>query len=86
MSKKAAIRIRLYGNGRFLGYLKSVSMKTQKIKSTDSYYEAKRFINLNLAKVDAENIGFLTHGGLDVEIIGEDENTNIVVLSPVGSI
>lgn len=58
------LRIELYGNGIFQGYVKSVSAANQKVKSTPNKVDAKTYSSFESAGRDAEKIMHITHGAL----------------------
>lgn len=66
--KHERVNIYLYGNGQFLGYLKSISIANQKIKSTKDKSEAKGYAKYETALKDADAVGMMTHGGIIAEI------------------
>lgn len=63
------IRIELYGNGIFQGYVKSVSTSNQKVKSTMDKDDAKTYGSSITAGKDIEKIKRMTHGGLICNIV-----------------
>ena len=56
------LRIELYGDGKFQGYLKSVSMANQNVKSTMNKMEAKTYSKEDTAYKDIEKISHITRG------------------------
>lgn len=66
--KHERVHICLYGNGKFLGYLKSISIANKKITSTEVKSEAKGYAKYETAIKDANAVGMMTHGGIIAEI------------------
>ena len=63
------IRIELYGNGVFQGYVKSVSTANQKVISTPNKADAKTYGSPETAVKDTDKIMAMTHGALSCCII-----------------
>ena len=59
------IHIELYStDGKFQGYLKSVSVYHNKVTSIDNKIDAKSYAKVETALKDCELVGVLTHGAL----------------------
>lgn len=59
------LHIELYSpDGKFQGYLKSVSVYHQKVKSIGTKMDAKSYAKVETANGDCELVGRLTHGAL----------------------
>lgn len=63
------LRIELYGNGIFQGYVKSVSLAKNKVTSTNNKMDAKTYGKQSTAKEDVHKIMYLTSGALTCNII-----------------
>ena len=68
MDKFDRMRIMLYGNGRFIGYLKSVSQTKGRVLSTQYKEDAKSYAKKTTADKDVEIVKMLTHGAIEAEI------------------
>ena len=59
------LHIELYSpDGKFQGYLKSVSIYHQKITPTNTKMDAKSYAKIETANGDCELVASLTHGAL----------------------
>ena len=58
------LRIELYGNGIFQGYVKSVSESKQHVTSTMNKMDAKTYSSMTTASKEIDKIANITRGNL----------------------
>lgn len=63
------LRIEIYGNGIFQGYVKSVSESKQYLKSTMDKKDAKTYSSMIIASKEIDRIHNITRGTLRLNVV-----------------
>ena len=63
-----SIRLELYADGEFQGYVKSVSKAKESVESTMSKYDSKPYSSQSAAEKDIKLIDEITRGNLKAKV------------------